>query len=244
MRIVGTFLRTVASRFLLLLVMIIAFIPTILFFCMPSRWRYKSRFFFCYIDLIYRAILKCSLLQVEFVGLENIPKNVPVIFASNHQSSFDIPLIGRLTKGAPHVWLALKDLMKSSILRFILPRLSVLVDPSSPWRAVRSLLQVMDLVKGKNIHIMIFPEGGRYTDGKVHDFFGGFAILAKRMGRPVVPVFIHNVQKVYPPNSFLVHWYPIKVVVGKPFVFKDGESDEAFKNKVYQWFIKESKQQV
>jgi len=243
MNMIGAFFRTVISRFLLFLIMVVAFVPAIIFFLIPARWRYQSKLFFWFVNIVYWAILKASLLPVQFVGLENIPKDTPVIFAGNHQSSFDIPIMGKLANANPHVWLALKDLMESPILRFILPKVSILVDTSSPWKAVRSLLQVMDLVKGKNIHIMIFPEGGRFDDDKVHEFFGGFAILAKRTERPVVPVFIHNVNKIYPPGSFLVHWYPIKVVIGKPFVFRDGETDEAFVQRVYQWFVKESEQQ-
>jgi len=86
---------------------------------------------------------------------------------------------------------------------------------------------------------MIFPEGGRYTDGTVHDFYGGFVILAKKTGRPVVPVRIFGVHKVYPPDTFWVQKYPITVVVGKPFVYQEGDTDQAFKDRVYQWFIEQ-----
>ena len=229
-------LYTVFSRLLLLLVMIIYVIPTLILMIIPARWRYENRLAFWIVYGFYWLVIKCSLLPITYVGAKNIPDE-PVIFASNHQSSLDIPLLGLLTNGTPHVWLALAYLMESPILRLILPRLAVLVDTDSRQKAMRSLINLIRLVKDKNIHVMIFPEGGRFIDDEVHEFFGGFVILAKKLERPVVPVRIFGANKVYPPKSFLMRWYPIKVVVGKPFVYQEDDTDEAFKQRVYQWFL-------
>ena len=237
---VGTLLRTIFSRFLLLLVMLIYLIPIIIFICIPMRWRYNSRIVFWLMYWFYVAVLKCSLLPIRFIGKENVPKKKPAIFVANHQSSLDIPLVGVLADGASHIWLAKQELMASPVLRFVLPFFSVLVDMSSPKKAVRSLREVFILLNENVIQdVMIFPEGARYTDGKIHDFFGGFVILAKKTGRPVVPVCIIGVNKVYPPDSFLVYWHPITVIVGKPFVYQEQDSDEAFKQRVYQWFVEQ-----
>lgn len=233
----GALVRTLVSRFLLICIIIIFFIPLVVYLFLPQRIRYESKFFFNMVQLFYTLVLKVSLLKITYIGLENLPDE-PAIFAGNHQSSFDIPLMGVLTKGQPHVWLALAALMKSPVLRFVLPYIAVLVDTSSPWKAVRSLLQAMDIVKKHRMHIMIFPEGSRFAqDDDIHDFFGGFAILAKRTERQVVPVYIHGVNKVYPPNAFLVRNYPVTVVVGKPFRFSNGEDEERFKKRVHEWFV-------
>lgn len=234
----GALARTLISRFLLLILMIIYFVPVIIFMIVPAKYRYQSRVIFKFVDWFYRSVLTFSFLPIKYVGVENIPQG-PVIFAANHQSSLDIPLIGKLAHGVPHVWLAKSELMESPILRWVLPRTTVLVDQTSPKKAVRSLVEIIDLVNGKYCHLMIFPEGGRYTDGSVHEFFRGFAILAKKLGRPVVPIRIFGVNKVYPPDTFLVHWYPIKVVVGPPCVYQENEDDEAFVQRVYQWFIEQ-----
>ncbi len=237
---VGTLLRTIFSRFLLFLLVLIYLIPIIIFVCMPTRWRYNSKIVFWLMYGFYVAVLKCSLVPIQFVGKEHIPKKAPVIFAANHQSALDIPLVGALANGSSHIWLAKKELMESPILRFVIPFFSVLVDVTSPNKALRSLREVLSLLEKNNIQdVIIFPEGGRYIDGKVHDFFGGFVILAKKTGRPVVPICIIGVNKVYPPDSFWVHWHPITIIVGKPFVYQEGESDEEFKQRVYQWFVEQ-----
>ncbi|MGB8367018.1 MAG: lysophospholipid acyltransferase family protein [Candidatus Babeliales bacterium] len=234
---IGTFLRTIFSRLLLLLLVLLFLIPIIIFICLPTRWRYNNKIVFFIMHWFYVGVLKCSLVPIQFIGKENIPKKAATIFVANHQSSLDIPLVGALADGASHIWLAKQELMQSPVLRFVLPLFTVLVDVTSPKKAVRSLREIFVLLDKNNIQdVIIFPEGARYTDGKMHDFFGGFVILAKKTGRPVVPICIVGVNKVYPPDSFWVYWHPITVIVGKPFIYQEGESDEIFKQRVYQWF--------
>jgi 1-acyl-sn-glycerol-3-phosphate acyltransferase len=218
------------------------FIPIAIFICIPERYRYKYPFVFYPVHWFYVAILKGSLLPITYKGLENIPQDTAVIFAANHQSSLDIPLVGVLSKGVPHVWLAKAELMDSVFIRFIVPLISVLVDVTSPRNAMLSLRKILNIVNNHHRNLIIFPEGARYTDGKIHDFFGGFVILAKKVGRPVVPVCILGIDKAYPPETFWVQWYPITVIVGKPFIYEKDDSDESFKNRVHQWFIDQMRQ--
>jgi 1-acyl-sn-glycerol-3-phosphate acyltransferase len=64
----------------------------------------------------------------------------------------------------------------------------------------------------------------------------GFVILAKKTGRPVVPICIVNLNKVYPPNSFWVYRHPIRAIVGIPMTLQEGESDIQFRDRVVAWF--------
>jgi 1-acyl-sn-glycerol-3-phosphate acyltransferase len=229
-------LRTIISRFLLLLIMIVFFIPTLILVLMPDKWRHNNRGVYFFVDIFYRLVLRSALVPITYEGLENVPQG-PAIYAANHQSSLDIPLVGRLVKGRPHMWLATYELMQSPILRWIVPRLAVIVDTRSPMRAMRCIIRIIRLVNGTNQDLMIFPEGGRFDDGQIHAFFGGFVILAKKMGLPVVPVCLIGANKVYPPSSFIVHWHPIRVVVGKPFMYGEHDTDETFKTRVRDWFV-------
>ncbi len=216
-------------------------IPILLLLMLPARYRYDNRLLFFLADLFYRLVIKCLCVPITFVGKENV-LDEPAIFVANHQSSLDIPIVGMLTRGVPHVWLATKYLMKSYFLRFILPRVAVLVDMATPRSAMRSLLQIIALTNNHHRHIMIFPEGGRFIDGNVHEFLGGFSLLAKELKRPVIPVYIHNVNKVYPPHSFFIYDYPVKVVIGKPFLYTHQEDEKMFKQHVYQWFVDQQKE--
>lgn len=231
--------HTLISRFLLIIVLAICLIPAIIFLLIPTRWRVDSRAYYLFMDFFYHASLWVTFLPIQVRGAENIPQS-PVIIAANHQSSLDIPLIGRLVHRFPHIWLAKKELTESILLRFILPRFTVLIDMSSPMKGMRSLINALNMVNnGQRRHAIIFPEGTRYTDGEVHEFFSGFVILAKQTGRPVIPVRIYNANTVYPPETFWINPHPIKLIVGQPMMMEENETDEQFKDRVYAWFLEQ-----
>lgn len=232
-------LRTLLSRFLLLLFMV-AYLPILLIcLCIPQKILLRSKLFAIISRFFYWYLMKCSFLPITIIGKENIP-NQPVIIASNHQSSLDIPIIGWLIDYKPHVWLATIDLLKSPILRFVIPRVAVIVDMTTPLKGMRSLLQVIEISNNDSkMNIMIFPEGARYSDGAIHDFFSGFVILAKKTDRPVVPVRLFGLDKAYPKNSFIVYRVPIKAIVGKPMRYEANDTDETFKQRVYNWFCEQ-----
>lgn len=232
--------RTLLSRLLLFVIMVICFIPFCVSYLLPQGWLYDNRFVYRCVNFFYWAVLKASFLPIRYKGLENVPTG-PAIFVANHQSSLDVPLLGAIVKGYPHIWLAKEELMESPILRFVIPKFSVLINMATPQQGLRSLLQTVKLLKGKSRHAMIFPEGGRFVDGEVHPFFAGFVTVARKTDRPVVPVYIKGVNKVYPPDTFMVNFYPITVIVGAPMVVQDGEADQNFKDRVYSWFLQVEK---
>ena len=239
LKIIFMYATTLLSRFLLLCVVFILFIPVSIFLLLPESWRYDSWFFNWLKYFFYAALVKGTFLPITVIGKENIPHE-PAIIVANHQSSLDIPLLGMLIKGAPHVWLATTDLLTSPIWKFVLPKVAVLIDMTTPAKGMRSLVKAVNMVYEKKRHALIFPEGSRFTDEKLHDFYAGFVILAKKTGRPVVPVRIFNVHKVYPKGQFLLYRYPIKVIVGKPMILQEDESDTEFKDRIFQWFLEQS----
>ncbi len=200
------------------------------------QYRLRSKFLAILSYGFYWGGLKCALVPIKYEGLENVPDE-PCIFAANHQSSLDIPIVGKLAGFRPAAWLATDYLLNSALLRWWLPRVAVMVNAESPMQAMRSLLNIIKLVEDKPCHVMIFPEGQRYFDDHVHEFFGGFVILAKKLKRPIVPVCIMGANKVYPRDAFWANWHEIRVVVGAPIRYQDDDTDETFKQRVYQWFI-------
>ena len=239
---IGLVVRNLFCRLLLIVIVIVFLIPIVIFICIPQKYRYNYPILFYPVHLFYVAILKGSLLPITYKGLENVPKDKPVIFVANHQSTLDIPLLGVLSKGVPHVWLAKAELMDSIFIRWIVPLISVLVDVSSPRQSMLSLRRILNVVNNHHRNLMIFPEGTRHTDGKIHEFFGGFVILAKKLGRPVVPVCMIGINKAYPPETFWVYMHPITVIVGKPVMYEANDTDESFKKRVHDWFVEQVEQ--
>jgi 1-acyl-sn-glycerol-3-phosphate acyltransferase len=234
------FIRTMFGYAIIGLFGSIVMLPFIFNAMLPESIRF-NRFYYWGVDIYFKIAVWATFLPITIEGRENIPKT-PAIFAANHQSAFDIPLLGSLMNGYPHIWLFLKRYSKIPFFGFIVRRMNVVVDLAGLRKAISSIWEGIDRVKGKNRHLLIFPEGGRATDDRVHDFFYGFAVIAKETGRPVVPVIMFNVNKAYPPGSFLVNWYPIKMVVGKPFLYQEQETLDSFVERVHAWFIKQAQQ--
>lgn len=233
-----TILYTLWVRFWFGVVFILSLIPIgILVFLVPQKYRYNKCFFIAS-ALLYKTVLWAASVPITVKGKQHIPKE-SAIFVANHTSSLDVMILGSLCGLHAHVWLAMSWLTQFATFRYILPRTAILVDMSSPQKAVRSLIKTINLLKNQSMHVMIFPEGGRYTDGKVHDFYGGFAILAKKTEFPVVPVRISNLEKVYPPESFWMHRFPVNVVIGEAMFIREDESEQDFKNRVHDWFVQQ-----
>ena len=108
---------------------------------------------------------------------------------------------------------------------------------SSPAKGVKTLREAISLLEEYPVHVIIFPEGGRFTNGTVQPFYGGFALLVRKLGRPVIPVYIQGVDVVYPPTSWIAQPAPITVTVGGPMRPEVDEDDDAFKERVHRWFL-------
>lgn len=235
----STIIRTIISRLLIVILIVVSALPAFIFMMVPARWRYNNPLYYWFVSFYYWAGLKCLFLPITYKGLENVPKK-PAVIVGNHQSSLDIPLIGSLVDAHPHIWLATVTLLSSPLLSFVLRRMTALIDMSSPQKGMRSLVNAIKLIN-TNKHAIIFPEGGRFSDG-VHPFFGGFVIIAKKTGRPVVPVYLRNVEKAYPPGTFWIYSYPIEVIVGAPFHYQETDTDETFKQRVFDWYLVQQKE--
>jgi len=197
-------LRTAVTLFLCVIVGMLFFVPAlILVAILPERRRRDNKVIFWFLDMTYKGITHALLVPITIQGKNNIPDE-PAIFVANHESSLDIPFFGALMNGHPHIWYVLDRFSRTPILGFMVRRLSVPVDQTSALKASRALITGIRLVDGKKRHTLIFPEGGRFIDGKIHDFFSGFAIIAKKTQQPVVPVMMYNLGKMFPPKSLLL----------------------------------------
>jgi 1-acyl-sn-glycerol-3-phosphate acyltransferase len=228
-------LHTFLVRFLLS-ILCIAIVPFVLCISLlPPRIRFSSTIVFWIVYIFYRLAIKCTLVPVKYIWQGTVPLE-PTIFIANHQSSLDIPLVGIITKSHPHVWIARDELMKTFLLRFILPIFAIVTTVDNAYAAAASLRRIFRILNETKAHLMIFPEGSRSLDGRLQHFFDGFVLLAKKTGRPVVPIYIHNVQAVYPRTTFWIHYHPITVVVGPKFTLESQETDQGFKSRIIAWF--------
>ena len=143
----------------------------------------------------------------SFHNFKKLPKNVPVIIISNHQSMWDIPtLIWKFRAHRPK-FVAKKELAKGipSISYNLRTGGSVSIDRKDPKGAILKIKAFAKLVKENCFAVCIFPEGTRSRDGKIKPFkvAGVKAIMDKIPEALVVPVAIKNTGIIDNSGKFL-----------------------------------------
>ena len=65
--------------------------------------------------------------------------------------------------------------------------------------------------------MLIFPEGGRSDDGKLHDFKDGGAYIAIKAQVPLVPIALLGTREVLAMHSATFHpWRRVILRIGEP----------------------------
>lgn len=230
-----TFLHTLCSVALIAIGLLL--VTPFLCICLvvPKKYRF-NRVLFCILALIYRIIAYSLLVPIKITGRGNIPQE-PCIIAANHQSFIDTPVLGLIVGVHPHLWLALDHYAQKPLLGCIIRRLAIVVNQENSRAAAQAVINALSLAEKAQAHILIFPEGGRYNDEQVHQFFSGVALLAKKTKRPIIPVYMPSNGGVLPIGSYTVNFMPISVIIGKAEYYSEQETHEQFNARLHKWFI-------
>ncbi|UCF06380.1 MAG: 1-acyl-sn-glycerol-3-phosphate acyltransferase [bacterium] len=146
-------------------------------------------------------------------GTGNIPRNDAVVFASNHQSIFDIPLFHALLP-APFRWMSREDLFSWPFIgRALRSMKGIPVYRDSHARNRLAWEQGIDTLKNGH-SIVIFPEGTwGDREGRMRPFKKGILRISREAGVPVVPVTIVGSNEVNPPFTRKIHPGAIRMIV-------------------------------
>jgi long-chain acyl-CoA synthetase len=183
-------------------------------------------------------------------GRENLDHiRGPVLFASNHQSHMDTPVI--LTALPPR-WryrtatAMAKEFFKAHFfpsqysrgqwftnsLNYYLAALMFNAFPLPQREAgARQTLQYIGDLIAHDWSVLIFPEGKRSDAGEIHRFMPGVGMIASRLGVPVVPVRLVGLDKVLHHTSRMARPGRVHVIFGKP-LHLTGDDYEALAKQV------------
>lgn len=143
----------------------------------------------------------------------------PVVFAANHQSHFDVPVILAALPGRIRATVApamAKEFFKAHFFPEGEPRRKVFTRRLNYYLAAfffnafplpqreagaRQTLRYIGEIAGDGFSVLIFPEGVRSDSGEIQPFRGGIGMIASRLDLPVVPVRIAGVDKILHPRS-------------------------------------------
>jgi len=148
------------------------------------------------------------------------------IFASNHASLIDIPLL-LISVNRYTVFIAKSELSKIPIFKSILDRAGfIFVDRKNNDSAVKSMNNLMDDIKKIPRSVAIFPEGTRTSDGNLLPFKKGAAIFAINTDIPVVPVAISGTYSWSKKKLFDISQSVISFEFGEPITTENYSFDD------------------
>src|SRR5580692_6254813 len=143
-------------------------------------------------------------------GAENLRKHPVAVYAANHTSYMDTPVIFASLPFQFRI-LAKKELWPIAFIGWYLDRSGQIpIDTRNP-RATLSSLSVGVKALRSGMPLFVFPEGGRTPTGEMQSFLSGAAYLAIRAQVPLVPIALHGVYSLLPMHTR--HLYPGELVL-------------------------------
>ena len=167
----------------------------------------------------------------------------PSLLIANHLTAFDVPVIlyALSSNDRHHVAVAMSGQLLTGWRRGKAEkhRMVAVLTPLAYW-LVTALINVFPLPRGAGLrqsfthageamdqgfHVLVFPEGGRSSDGQLQPFEPGIGLLAQESEVPVQPIVIEGLKplgKKWPPRGV------VSVRLGTPLTMKPGEEPQSF----------------
>lgn len=150
-----------------------------------------------------RGLLHLLFIRVEVHGLEHLDPERPCIYVANHSSMLDIPLVAGFVPGylrgieasRQHSW---------PLYGWVMGRLGNLPIERDDVHASISTMKRAEAYLEAGGSLIIFPEGHRTSSGQLQPFKKLPFHLAKRSGKPIVPLTIRGMFEINNKNSLMV----------------------------------------
>jgi 1-acyl-sn-glycerol-3-phosphate acyltransferase len=161
-----------------------------------------------------RTLVRLAGGRIKVVGEENLPVDEAVVFISNHQGNFDIPiLMGYINK--PKAFIAKIETRKLPLVSTWMKHMKcVFMDRNDIRQSVQAINEGVDLLK-QGYSMVIFPEGTRSKGETMGEFKQGSFKLATKAGVPIVPVAIKGSYKMMEEKGF-IRPASVEVIISKP----------------------------
>jgi 1-acyl-sn-glycerol-3-phosphate acyltransferase len=160
-------------------------------------------------------IMKTILSPVKVTGLDKIDHTKPHVYAVNHASAMDIPVL--------YVYLPFqfrivfkKELLVYPVVGWQLKRSGqVCIDQQKPTNSIAAIRSAVKSLKA-GMPLVIYPEGGRTPDGEIKPFLPGAFFLAIKAQVDIVPVALVGTYELLPMDTYHIKCRPLEMRVGEP----------------------------
>ena len=167
------------------------------------------------------------LMDVTIEGKENLIPGQSYVLAANHLSLVDIYVLYGFT-GLDLKWVMKNELRKVPILGLACELMGhVYVNRTDTESALASIASAKERITD-GMCVVFFPEGTRSRTVALRSFKKGAFRMALDLGIPVVPVSIHNTNRVLPSDT--LQWRPgkVKLVFHQPLSVEESTDINQF----------------
>ncbi len=179
--------------------------------------------------VIFTYTIKVAMLafRVRIHGRESVPKNGPVILASNHTSYIDPPLLAMAMMPQFISFMAKESLFEVPVLGSFITGLGAF--PVRRSKGDRQSIKAALAVLKEEGFLGIFPQGARTLSSEI-EIEQGVSLLASQGNAQVVPIGIRGAGKVWVGGRFPIRFPRIEVFFGEAITW-DEVVDEGSKGK-------------
>ncbi len=162
-----------------------------------------------------QTLLLIGLSPVKIIGREKLHIHETAVYASNHLSYFDTPVLFARLPFQFRI-LAKQSLWKIPFIGWYLNRSGqVPVDSKSPRSLIASLNRGVTTLK-HGLPLVLFPEGGRAATGQLQSMMSGCAYMAIKAQVPLVPLTLIGTYELLPIHVYALYPRALAIVVGDP----------------------------
>ena len=160
-------------------------------------------------------IMKTIFSPVKVTGLEKIDTSKPHVYAVNHASALDVPVLYTYLPFQFRIAFK-KELLSYPVVGWHLRRSGqVCIDQQNPAHSISSIRAALKGLKA-GLPLVIFPEGGRTADGEIKPFLSGAFFLAIKAQVDIVPVALVGTYELLPMDTYHIKSRPLEMRVGEP----------------------------
>ncbi len=173
----------------------------------------------------FNFVLFCAGTRVIKLGIENVPKDTPVMFAANHRGILDAALAYASLPVLTGI-VSKKELRKVPFLSWWMDLCSCyFLDRKDPRSGLKMILKSIENIND-GISMFIAPEGTRSKTREMNPFKEGSFKISTKSGCPIVPVAISGADDVFENSKPFVKRATAVIEYGKPIYLKDLSGDD------------------
>ncbi len=149
-----------------------------------------------------RSLIRLGGGKIEVVGAENIPAGQPVVFISNHQGNYDIPImLGHVP--TPKAFISKIEVLKLPLIRTWMKFMQcAFMDRKDIRQSLRTINEAAQSIRS-GYSMVIFPEGTRGKGKPMAEFKAGSFKLAQKAGVPIIPVTIDGSWRLMEEHGYM-----------------------------------------